>query len=111
MIPRYIGPEGNSIFYLLLCSIIHPAWDTGIFSNLVNSIEHPVLEQKKREGKRRNLAFGPNIKNRGKLDDVFSGLVSITELTPKSVQFGSFRAPDLHYQSVALVVLYLFVRL
>ena len=67
--------RSNLIGYLLLCLILCPDWDTEIFSNPMNGIEHPVLEQKK--GKR---GFWPLVliyKNRGNMEDAWSGVVSI----------------------------------
>ena len=54
-------PRSNLLCCPLLCSILHPYQELEIILNPVNVIEYPVLELKKREGKRRILAFGPNL--------------------------------------------------
>ena len=67
--------RSNLLCYLLLCLILRPGWYLELFSNPSNGIAQPKIEPEKKE---RILAFGTNIKKRGKTEGAWSGVLSLT---------------------------------
>ena len=55
-----MGPEVEFIMLPFIMFDYTPRLGLRKFSNLINSMYHPVLKLKK-EGKRRTLDFGPNL--------------------------------------------------
>ena len=55
-----------------------------IITNSVNGIDHPVFELKKIEGKKEDsVLWSKYFKNRGNMEDAWSGMVSLTALSPQ----------------------------
>ena len=80
-----------------------------IISTPVNSIDHPMLELKKK-GKKEDLALGPNLNKREEIFNMAGvGYYHLQHQPSKSMQLGYFRTLDTHYQSVVLDILCLFI--
>ena len=68
-------PRSNLICYLLLCLIILTDQDMDIISEVLNSIEHPMLEPKKDKEKGGFWPLVQILKKRVNVEDAWSGVV------------------------------------